>query len=328
MKIKRHIRHIFTLTGLLSCITTAQTASASELLIKAQANTVKSDYAQTRYPMVMVHGLIGFSRLGGNPFGVDYWYQILPDLTSNGATVYATQVSPVNSTQVRGEQLLKQVETVLAVTGAEKANLIGHSQGGPTIQYIGAVIPDQVASLTAIAGAFRGAEFADTTLENSILNPVSLVAYTVVGRAITLLSGNPHLPNNYQDAFNSISAEGAAAFNRAYPSEAIAADCNSTGKHITDDGIHHYSWTGNRLFTNPLDVADTLLIAYFSSLMKTQSDGLVSICSSNYGRVIRNDYKLNHFDEINQFLGLRGLFSPDPVALYRQHANRLKEQGL
>ena len=33
-------------------------------------------------------------------------------------------------------------------------------------------------------------------------------------------------------------------------------------------------------------------------------------------------------DEVNMIFGLRDIFSPDPVALYRQHANRLKLQGL
>ena len=33
-------------------------------------------------------------------------------------------------------------------------------------------------------------------------------------------------------------------------------------------------------------------------------------------------------DEINQFLGLTSPFAQDPVALYRQHANRLKRVGL
>ncbi|TMU79380.1 lipase, partial [Bacillus sp. BHET2] len=40
------------------------------------------------------------------------------------------------------------------------------------------------------------------------------------------------------------------------------------------------------------------------------------------------DYRQNHLDEINHFVGLRDLFSVDPVTLYRQHANRLKQQGL
>jgi len=43
---------------------------------------------------------------------------------------------------------------------------------------------------------------------------------------------------------------------------------------------------------------------------------------------IRDDYRWNHLDEVNQILGLRAIFSPDPVQVYREHTNRLKLQGL
>ena len=35
---------------------------------------------------------------------------------------------------------------------------------------------------------------------------------------------------------------------------------------------------------------------------------------------------MNHFDAVNQAIGIRGFF--DPVPLYRQHANRLKLAGV
>ena len=41
---------------------------------------VKSDYAKTKYPIVMVHGWLGWSRIGDDSFNLDYWYQILLDL--------------------------------------------------------------------------------------------------------------------------------------------------------------------------------------------------------------------------------------------------------
>ena len=60
------------------------------------------------------------------------------------------------SNELRGEQLLMQVDEVLAISGASKLNLPGHSQGGPTIQYIKAITSQKVAPLTAIAGAMKG----------------------------------------------------------------------------------------------------------------------------------------------------------------------------
>ena len=71
--------------------------------------TFAAGYTQTKYPIVLVHGLFGFDRIGP----VDYWYGIPSALRSDGAKVYVTQVSAANSTEVRGEQLLTQVMSVL-----------------------------------------------------------------------------------------------------------------------------------------------------------------------------------------------------------------------
>ncbi|MDW3190447.1 alpha/beta fold hydrolase, partial [Vibrio sp. Vb0932] len=90
----------------------------------ASANAA-TGYTQTKYPIVLVHGLFGFDSLAG----VDYFFGIPHSLTKDGATVYVAQVSATNSSEARGEQLLSQVETLLAATGTNKVNLIGHSHG-------------------------------------------------------------------------------------------------------------------------------------------------------------------------------------------------------
>lgn len=48
----------------------------------------------------------------------------------------------------------------------------------------------------------------------------------------------------------------------------------------------------------------------------------------NLVKTIRDNYYWNHLDEVNQLLGMKDIFAPDPVDVYRQHANRLKLQGL
>lgn len=107
----------------------------------------------------------GFIQIGTDQFGLDYWYQILPDLARNGANVWATRVSPFNSSEIRGEQLQHQVEEILAITGAEKVNLIGHSHGGPTIRYVAGVAPALVASLTSVGAPHKGSPVADLILQ-------------------------------------------------------------------------------------------------------------------------------------------------------------------
>ena len=67
-----------------------------------------SDFAKTKYPIVLAHGLGGWSKMFGL---VDYFNGIPQDLTKNGASVYVTKTSSVNDTEVRGEQLLGVIDT-------------------------------------------------------------------------------------------------------------------------------------------------------------------------------------------------------------------------
>lgn len=316
---------------LLSLVGLSQLTYASGL-IDVEAKYVNTNYAQTKYPIVMAHGFaLGFSRIGTEHFGLDQFYQITPDLARNGARVFVAQMSPVESTVVRGEQLLQQVETALAITGKDKVNLIGHSHGGPTVRYVEAIAPKKVASLTAVAGSIKGSPLGDTFVNSKVLNSVAkLVIGDILAPAISIMEGNPSLSVNYEQSMYDLSVKGSLEFNQKFPSAAIPKDCNSNGSSQTANGIYHYSWIGSSKVTNVLDILDTAIVVLGTAIMPNERnhDGLVPICSAKYGKVIRDNYNLNHFDEVNQILGLKGFFAPDPVSIFRQHANRLKIQGL
>jgi triacylglycerol lipase len=96
----------------------------------------------------------------------------------------------------------------------------------------------------------------------------------------------------------------------------------------TENGIYFYSFSGNSTLTNILDPDSLLAATGLLMQAPNDNDGLVSRCSAKYGKTIRDNYNWNHLDVINQFFALRSVFSPDPVDVYRQHANRLKLQGL
>ncbi|WP_257223163.1 triacylglycerol lipase [Acinetobacter sp. YH12231] len=288
-----------------------------------------ASYAKTKYPIVFTHGMFGFTRIGFDSFGMDYFYQILPDLARNGANTFAAQVSPLESTEVRGEQLLSQVEEVLALTGQPKVNLIGHSHGGPTTRYIAAIKPEYVASVTGVAGTYRGSLVADKIQANKTIDSIfGILGDQLLAPIITWAEGNSSLPNSVDASLTAISEKGSAEFNAKFPTAALAANCNQSGAKV-DNGVYYYSWTGTAQTTNVLDVLDTV-ISQLAPLVygNRDNDGLVGRCSTHIGQVIRDDYNHNHLDEVNMVFGLRSLFSPDPVALYRQHANRLKLQGL
>lgn len=113
-------------------------------------------YTKTKYPIVLAHGLLGYKELAG----VDYFYGIVDSLRDGGATVYVTEVSPMNSSIVRGEQLIAQLDEIRAIKGQSnlKFNLIAHSQGGLDVRYVAGVRPDLVVSLTTVGSPHRGGD--------------------------------------------------------------------------------------------------------------------------------------------------------------------------
>lgn len=290
------------------------------------APSLAAGYTQTRYPIVLVHGLFGFDNIGP----VDYWYGITSALRNNGARVYVAQVSAANSTEVRGEQLLTQVRQIIAATGAGKVNLIGHSHGGPTARYVASVRPDLVASVTTVGGVNKGSRIADILLgvapDGSLSNTVLSSINNGLAQLISFLSGSPSLPQNSLAAARSLSTAGSAKFNAAHPAGVPTSSCGEGAYQVR--GVHYFSWSGAKPYTNVLDIVDPMLALTGLAFGFQKNDGLVSSCSSRLGRVIRDDYAMNHLDEVNQTVGLVNIFETNPVTLYRQHANRLKNLGL
>ena len=289
-------------------------------------SALSSEYTKTKYPIVLVHGLFGFDDV----FGIDYFYRIPDSLSKDGAKVFIAAVSAANSSEVRGEQLLAQVEDILALTGASKVNLIGHSHGGPTARYVASVSPQLVASVTSVGGVNWGTPVADLLRNKLPQGSVSETVLTSVANSlaslIEILSGNSELPQSSVQSLESLSTEGSLAFNQKYP-EGLPQHYCGNGTMLEDNNVAYFSWSGARPFTNFFDPIDAPL-SIISLLFNEPNDGLVSACSSHLGYVIKDNYKMNHLDEVNQTLGIHHLFETDPITLYRRQANRLKNMGL
>ena len=281
--------------------------------------------AKTKYPIVLAHGMAGFDEL----FGVyEYWYGIPGALRDKGATVYVTEVSQFNQTEVRGEQLIDQIETITAITGKPKVNLIGHSHGGLDVRYVAAVRPDLVASVTSVGTPHKGADLADYLRDNvqggSFTEGVLAYFANSLGTVLGLLSGSTN-PQDAIAALDSLSSDGTAVFNASYPQGVPGSACGEGAAVV--NGIRYYSWGGTGVLTNVLDISDAAL-GLTSLFYGEANDGLVGRCSSHLGDVIRDDYYQNHLDEVNQVLGLVSIFETNPVTLFKNHANRLKNAGL
>ena len=282
-------------------------------------------YTQTRYPVVLVHGALGFSTIGP----VNYWFGIASALQSGGATVFQPQLSALNGNEIRGEQLLQQLLQYKAAYGYTKFNLIGHSQGGIAVRYVMAMEPDLIASVTTVGTPHDGSPVADGIVRDTASAGVSGIVFSILsalGTVVDFLGGTPQLPQNAAATFNDTTTATAAAFNTQYPLGLPTVSCGQGPAQV--NGAPMYSAGGTSVLTNPYDPSDALLALTSTFFNGAANDGLVGRCSSHFGTVLRDDYPWNHLDEVNMVFGLRGLFAPDPVAFYRTQVNRLKVAGL
>ena len=279
--------------------------------------------SKTKYPLVLVHGFIGFDNI----LGIQYFYSIPNNLRDDGATVYIASVNPSQTTEFRGEELIQQMKQWAAKDGVKKFNLIGHSHGGPTVRYAAGTVPTMVASVSTVAGTHFGSKVADDILAGTTPGGAFDQTATAGLKLISWLTGNKTTSNtDLLTALNALSAPGAAAFNAKYPAGAPTTACGAgpSSAKVAGNNILFYSFSGTSIKTNSSDISDALL-AYTGDYFKGEAnDGLVSRCSSHWGKVIKDNYPWNHLDEINQVLGGIGKGAPEPVAFYKQHANRLK----
>jgi len=131
----------------------------------------ESTYAQTQHPIVMVPGAFAFDNTLGL---IDYWHGITEELRDEGAEVYVVNLSSLALHEVRGAELLRDVEEIIAITGAQKVNLMAHSQGASASRYVAKHRPDLIASISCSNCMNEGTHFAGNFSEfiqnNSLLN--------------------------------------------------------------------------------------------------------------------------------------------------------------
>jgi triacylglycerol lipase len=286
----------------------------------------------TGYPIVLAHGFLGTEtyELGGYEI-LDYWFGIVEAMQEEGADVHVTSVSPVNSSYQRGASLVAQIEDILAQTGADQVHLVGHSQGGLDARYVAGMRPDLVRSVTTVATPHQGADLAGFISDNiddqgnltsALLNLLGPVIEDL-GRLITGTTD----PLDWKAALSNLAD--VAQFNADFP-DGLPAGCSDGPSEV--NGVRFYSWTGDivgplgaRIGTNALDPTDLLMntASLFYGLFE-DNDGLVTVCSSQFGEVVGDDYLMNHLDEVNQIAGLVSLLETNPKTLFRNHVARLQ----
>lgn len=319
-------------------------------------------YTKTAYPMVLVHGSMGFDNTDIVGFlDTDYWPTIPYEIMRSGGTVYVAQVSALNSPEIRGEQLIHELDFIRALKGHQKFNLIGHSFGAPTSRYVAAVRPDLVATVSTVGGSNDTNDRDNPNPPNPVDFPcgidcqlTELIFMDAGGIRWTVPQGtsdvNSDLASLREAARVSRQAVNSAYELNGFPVDAAADNgfderkeyfnrvysigrpdrWGGQGAEVGENGIGYYSWSGTQVLTNPLDPSDAALLAAATigtlSGEPIQTDGLVNAPESHWGKVIRDNYSMNHLDETNLLWEMTNPFFNE-VELYRQHANRLKNAG-
>ena len=114
----------------------------------------------TKYPIVLAHGMGASAEILNI---VDYWWGIPEALEDEGAEVYVTSVNGMDSTANKAADFYQQCLGILACSGADKLNIIGHSHGTIYSRYAisNLGLGSKVATHTSIAGPHRGSAIAD-----------------------------------------------------------------------------------------------------------------------------------------------------------------------
>ncbi|MCX4216409.1 triacylglycerol lipase [Pseudomonas sp. MCal1] len=285
--------------------------------------------ATTLYPVLLVHGLFGFERIGS----FELFHDVKQALKAAGVQVFVPHLSAVHDNEVRGEQLLSQIDAVLRGTGATKVNLIGHSQGALSARYAAALAPHKVASVTSVSGPNHGSELADllrqALIPGCLPETVAQNVATLFSDFLSLLSGHKKLPHHALAALNALTTVGVGQFNDKYP-QGLPKTWGGQGAERVD-GVHYYSWSGvaPKLTVQPLDPVQGICLAlseYFIT-EPAQNDGFVGRFSSHLGTVIGSDYPLDHLRSLRRGIG-QGNTESDPIQLYVEHALRLQAANL
>jgi triacylglycerol lipase len=290
------------------------------------------------YPIVLAHGFFGFEEFAGLNF-VTYFYKVKDRLNAEGELeVYTPAVDPFNSSDVRGEALLKQVEAITQFTGRAKVNLIGHSQGGLDARVVAHLRPDLVASVTTFATPHRGTRIADVALglvSDSRAQDLIDGLVKLVGIPLYDAAGNQ---TSLSKSMVQLSAKEMAAFNAKYTDQPGVVYQSLSGRSKSHPGGNDCLSPVEPPFVTKtkkqLDGLETLLtvpglILDGIDLTPAPHDGLVKVESARWGQFL-GCVPADHFDEIGHLFGDKPslLNDWDYLDFYVELVKYLRAKGL
>ena len=269
---------------------------------------------KTKYPIVLCHGMGAQATISVFGFSIaQYWYNIPGTLETDGANVYVTDVSAMDSTVNKAMALKTQILQILAVSGASKVNIIGHSHGAVYSRYMisNLGMASKVASYTSICGPNRGSVIADLIMSLSPSDQKIIAAVLNVAYAFVFGTTNPNSLANVADLTRSHMIN---TFNPNTPDI---------------KGIYYQSWAGKIVYASSsviLEPTWLIMLPYEGA-----NDGLVSVTSAQWGtfRGIMAGNVLcpgvDHLTAINQLFGITPGF--DALGFYTSLVSDLRAKG-
>jgi triacylglycerol lipase len=263
----------------------------------------------TKYPIVLSHGMGANADVMGI---TNYWGSIPSTLQSNGANVYITDVDPMQSHAIKGAEWKTQVLSILAVSGAAKINVIGHSDGGIYTRYAitNLGMAPYVASYTSMSSPHRGSPVADVIM--------GFAADTGLTSAIagTL---------NYVYSFMGVTGQDCAANGIEETTTYMINTFNPNTPNVA--GIYYQSYGADCLTAIGGQVLSPLWAAMLVFGSGT-NDGLVPVSSAQWGTyrgTLTGWFGVNHMSEIGLLeLELAGY---DPPTEFVSIVADLKSKG-
>jgi triacylglycerol lipase len=148
------------------------------------------------YPIVLVHGILGFDDSTGMLGGaVKYWGNLSQYLRDQGAPVLTPGTNPMDHSMDRAKDTATQVEYWMAANGYSKVHLIGHSQGGPVTRYMFNNLPIKykIATVSTVNGVNHGTPIADIGLAviPDFLEPFVATIVNTFASLIYVAGGHP-----------------------------------------------------------------------------------------------------------------------------------------
>ncbi len=288
-------------------------------------------------PIVLAHGFFGFDTFAGADF-ITYFYGVREDLIASGERhVYTPAVDPFSDSRTRGDALLEHVLDILAETGAEKVNLVAHSQGGLDARRVASLRPDLVESVTTVATPHTGTPVADVAV-GAVAGSAGAVVDALVAAVAGPLWSAAGDGTSLSASLQQLSTAGAVAFNRDHPPGAGVVYYSIGGRSDRHAGGEDCEVSGRmpaflRQWQYDLDPIDPLLaltegIADGGLGANRPNDGLVRVFDSRYGRFL-GCIPADHFDEIGHLLddGAGGVNRFDHKAFYRELVAWLRAEG-